>query len=422
MDNTEKRAQNTPQNKYTLKENVKFIIMLLVMSVGIGVIMGFLGTAFNLLIQKGTNIFTSHMYIIWLLPLGGLIIAYMYKKFEGGNTNTVINSIRTGEDVPKMMPLLSFISAVITRALGGSVGTEGAAVQVGGGIADLLGVVFKRPRSNKRMLVMCGISAGFTSIVGTPVTAIALALELAGPGILYYPAFMPCALASGVSYSIAAFFKISFPKFVLSNVPNPDPAFIFGLVVLAALCGLLSMGICYGVDGSEKLYGKIFPNVYLRAVIGAFVIILLTFLVGSPRYNDGGLSIITDAVKGNALPYDFALKLAFTALTLAAGFKGGEIVPTLVIGAAFGSVMGPLLNLPADVSVGIGFTAVFCGAINCPVTAFILGIESFGAGNGLYFLIACTVSYVTSGYKGLYSAQKIRYDKLRPIRSGRFAK
>lgn len=168
-------------------------------------------------------------------------------------------------------------------------------------------------------------------------------------------------------------------------MPSPDPSFIIGLVVLAALCGFLSIGICYGVDGAAKLYEKAFPNVYIKAVIGALVIIGLTFLIGSPRYNDGGLTLITDVVKGDALPYDFAVKLAFTALTLAAGFKGGEIVPTLVIGAAFGSVMEPVLGLPADVSTGIGFTAVFCGAINCPITAFLLGLESFGSGNGLYF-------------------------------------
>lgn len=422
MENAGSDSIKSPQPKRSFKDNLKFVGMLLVMAVGIGAIMGILGTAFNLLIEKGTNLFADHMEIVWLLPLGGLLIAFIYKKSEGGNTNNVINAIRTGEDTPKLMSLWSFISTVITRALGGSVGTEGAAVQVGGGVADLIGRAFKRPPSHKRMLVMCGLSAGFTSIVGTPVTAVALALELATPGIMYYPAVMPCALASGVSYSIAAYFKVSFPKFILSRVPDPDPAFIAGLVLLAVFCGLLSMGICYGVDGAAKLYNKVFSNVYVKAAAGAFVIIGLTFLIGSPRYNDGGLTLITDAVRGESLPWDFAVKLAFTALTLAAGFKGGEIVPTLVIGAAFGSVMGPLLGLPADVSTGVGFTAVFCGAINCPITAFLLGVESFGSGNGLYFLIACAVSYVSSGYKGLYSAQKIRFDKLRPIRSGRFAK
>lgn len=346
----------------------------------------------------------------------------MYKKAKGYNTNAVINTVRTGEDLPKPMSLLSFISTVITRTLGGSVGTEGAAIQVGGGIADLIGATLKRPTSHKRMLVMCGISAGFTSIIGTPVTAVVLSLELAGPGIMYYPALLPCALASGISYSIAAAFKVSFPKFILSHVPSPDFMFITGIVILAALCGLLSLGICYGVDGAAKLYNKIFPNVYVKAIAGALIIIGLTYWVGTTRYNDGGLTLITDAVKGAALPWDFALKLLFTSLTLAAGFKGGEIVPTLVIGAAFGSIIGPLIGLPVDVSTGIGFTAVFCGAINCPMTAFLLGLESFGSGNGLYFLIACAVSYVSSGYKGLYSEQKIRFDKLRPIKSGRFAK
>lgn len=416
------KGTNSTQQTYSFKDNAKFVLGLLVMAVGIGVIMGILGTVFNLVVERSSDLFRSHMHLIWLLPLGGILIAFIYKKTGSANTNNVIDAMRTGDDTPKLMSLTSFISTVITRVLGGSVGTEGAAIQVGGGIADFIGRTFKRTATNKRMLVMCGLSAGFTSIVGTPVTAVALALELATPGIMYYPALMPCALASGISYSIATYFKVGFPKYILSHVPSPDPQFIMGLVVLAALCGLLSMGVCYGVDGAAKLYGKIFPNVYVRAAIGALVIIGLTFLVGSPRYNDGGLSLITDAVRGQAHPWDFALKLLFTALTLAAGFKGGEIVPTLVIGAVFGSVMGPLLGLPADVAAGVGFTAVFCGAINCPITAFLLGLESFGSGNGLYFMIACAVSYVSSGYKGLYSAQRIRFDKLRPTRSGRLAK
>lgn len=153
---------NSSNTKRPFKENAEFIAMLFIMAIGIGAVMGFLGTAFNLLIEKGTDLFARHIYIIWLLPLGGLLIAFIYKKWDGGNTNNVINSIRTGEDTPKLMALWSFISTVITRTLGGSVGTEGAAIQVGGGVADLFGIAFKRPASHKRMLMMCGLSAGFT--------------------------------------------------------------------------------------------------------------------------------------------------------------------------------------------------------------------------------------------------------------------
>ena len=239
---------------------------------------------------------------------------------------------------------------------------------------------------------------------------------------MYYSAILPCALSAIVSYFIANSLGVNFPKYSIAQAPPPEPNIITGVIVLAVICGLCSILLCVSIKKAQKLYEKVFPNVYIKAFIGGLILVWLTYAVGSARCNGGGLSLIKDAFDGFSLPQDFILKIVFTALTLAAGFKEGEIVPTLVIGSVLGSFLAPYLGLSTELASGIGFCAVFCGAINCPVTAFVLGVESFGCSAGIYFLLACAVSYVCSGYYGLYNQQKIWFDKPHAAFIGRNAK
>ena len=154
--------------------------------------------------------------------------------------------------------------------------------------------------------------------------------------------------------------------------------------------------------------------VALRAVAGGCAIIALTYLVGTADYNGAGTDVIARAIEGGeARPWDFALKLLFTAVTLSSGFKGGEMVPTFFMGATLGCVLGGALGIPAGFAGAVGLAALFCGAVNCPVASVILAIELFGADGAVYFAVANTIAYALSGYTGLYRSQKIIYSKLK---------
>ena len=164
----------------------------------------------------------------------------------------------------------------------------------------------------------------------------------------------------------------------------------------------------------KRLLKKLLPNGVLRAVAGGCAIIALTYLVGTTDYNGAGTDVIARAIEGGeARPWDFALKLLFTAVTLSSGFKGGEMVPTFFMGATLGCVLGGALGIPAGFAGAVGLAALFCGAVNCPVASVILAIELFGADGAVYFAVANTIAYALSGYTGLYRSQKIIYSKLK---------
>ena len=153
----------------------------------------------------------------------------------------------------------------------------------------------------------------------------------------------------------------------------------------------------------------------LRAAAGGAAVLAFTLVINSTRYNGAGTDVIAQAVEqGQALPWDFLCKILFTAITLAAGFKGGEVVPSFYVGATFGCVAAPLLGLPAGFGAALGLAAVFCGATNTLVPSLVLAVELFGAPGLLYYAVVCGVCYALTGYAGLYSHQTFLTAKLHP--------
>ena len=182
---------------------------------------------------------------------------------------------------------------------------------------------------------------------------------------------------------------------------------------LALLCAVVSILFCRGLHGVEHLLKRTLKNPYLRVAVGAAVLIGLTLLTNGD-YNGAGMEVIGRAIAGQADPWAWVWKLLFTAITIGCGFKGGEVVPSFFVGAPFGSVAGQALGLPGGFGAAIGLVAVFCGAVNCPIASVLLSLELFGGTDGvLYFAFACAISYLLSGYCGLYSSQTILYSKLR---------
>lgn len=383
----------------------------------VGAFVGIVGVFFHICVEKATEIRVEMPWLIWLLPIGGAAIVFLYKKTgmeKDRGTNLVLDAVRSNEPLNIKTAPLIFVSTVITHLFGGSSGREGAALQIGGSIASYVGTHIKLDEKDQRIITMCGMAAGFSALFGTPVAAVVFAMEVVSVGVMYYSAIVPCIIASAVGAYIASVFDIAPTSFsIIGSIPTIELLTIFKVIVLAVLCAAVSMLFCLTLKKTHKLYDKI-PNKTVAAIVGGLAVAILTFIIGTTDYNGAGMDVIGRAVAGEAEYEAFILKIIFTALTLGAGFKGGEIVPTLFVGATFGNVAGKLLGLGGSFGAGLGMAALFCGVTNCPLTSLILSIELFGTEGLIYYAVACAVSYKLSGYYGLYSAQKIVYSKHRP--------
>lgn len=380
-----------------------------------GCVGGIVGTIFHKSVEFATEVRNLNDFMIFFLPLGGLLITILYKKSNMSDnigTNYIIDSIRTEEKVPVIIAPLIFISTVITHLFGGSAGREGAALQLGGGIGSEIGRIFRLDDKDTNVIVMCGMSSVFSALFGTPLTAAMFAMGVISIGITYYSTLVPCLVASIVSYLISLYFGIKPIRYHLTSVPDLSLRSIFFTVLLSALCALLSIFFCVTMRKTEAIYEKI-TNQYLRIFIGGTIVVVLTLIVGTRDYNGVGMDIIENAMNGNAKFEAFLLKIVFTALTIGAGYKGGEIVPTFFIGSTFGCMFGIIFGINPGFCAAIGFISLFCGVLNVPIAAIILSVEVFGSEGLLLFAIASSVSYMLSGYYGLYRSQKIIYSKLK---------
>ncbi|NLU24468.1 MAG: chloride channel protein [Clostridiales bacterium] len=379
----------------------------------IGLVGGLVGSLFHIGVNRATMIRAAHSWILYLLPLGGLFIAWLYRvtRTEGKGTNDIIESVHFGSEVPLLLVPVIFIATVVTHLLGGSAGREGAALQIGGGIGYHVGNLFHMDDKDLRIATLCGMSGVFSALFGTPLTATVFALEVISVGVLYYVGLIPCITAALVGYLVSLLLGVPPTRFMV-DIPALDAWSVLLVIILAALCAFVSIFFCRSLHWTEKQMGRVNP--YLRAALGGALLILLTMLAGSGDYNGAGMDVIARAAEeGSAYTWAWLLKLIFTAVTIGCGFKGGEVVPSFFIGATFGCVAGAFLGLPAGFGAAIGLIAVFCGAVNCPIASIFLSVELFGSMGMIYFAVACCISYVLSGYSGLYSSQTILYSKLK---------
>ena len=387
----------------------------IIIAVAVGVIGGILGSVFHLSIDYVTELRVKHDFLIFILPVGGLLIAALYYLFSSQgriDTNRVIESVRKDKNVPLVMIPLIFISTVVTHMLGGSAGREGAALQLGGSIGYNFGKLIRLKKSDMHIIVMSGMSAVFAALFGTPLTAAIFSLEVTSVGAFHYAGLLPCVVSSVTAAQIAKSFNLHPVHFSGIEFGAITPSLILQVIFLAVLCALVSILFCTAIKKCESLMDKLIKNSFLRAFAGGIIIVVITILSGTRDYNGAGMDIVARAVGGEALPWAFLLKIIFTAITISAGFKGGEIVPAFFIGSTFGCVIAPLIGLDSAIGAAIGFVALFCGVVNCPIASIILSLEVFGANGLLFFAIACSVSYMMSGCFGLYDSQKIIYSKI----------
>ncbi len=390
--------------------SLKWIIFSLLSGLAIGAAASFFSACLSFL----TTLRMKYDLLILLLPVGGLFIVFLYRVLHEENdtgTNLVLRSIQSGEHLPLRMAPAIFLSTMVTHLFGGSVGREGAALQFGGSIGAGLGRLFRFDDKDRNIMIMCGMSAAFSALFGTPMAAAIFSMEVISVGIMHYSALLPCVIASLTARYTAMFFGIPAEHFDVPLIPSFNPAG-FGLTIaLAALCALIGSVFCILLHKGEGFMKRLFKNPYLRIVVGGSVIVGLTFLVGHQTYNGTGVDVIRICFSSSMPWYTFLMKMLFTVITISAGYKGGEIIPSLFIGAAFGDLFSSLIVLPSALCSAVGMCALFCAVTNCPITALLISFELFGFEGMPYFLVAVAVSYVVSGYYGLYSSQKIMYSK-----------
>ncbi len=383
----------------------------------VGIVVGSIGTLFHYAIAKATTIRTTYPWLTFFLPLAGLLIVFLYQLTDQSNdisTNLVLESIRSSKHLPLVMAPLIFISTTLTHLVGGSSGREGAALQLGGSLSTFIGDCFHLDKNDLHILTMCGMSAAFSALFRTPIGATVFAMEVVSVGIMYYVALVPCIIASLLGYAISGYFGVESTSFKLKLLSTFDALTLIKVVGLGILCAILSICFCNALHLAHKIYSKYLKNPYWRVVVGSCLLIVLILILPAEDYLGAGMPVIEKALFGSAHYEAFLLKILFTAITLGAGFKGGEIVPSFFVGATFGAAFGPLLGLPSSFSASLGLIALFCGVTNCPMTSFILSTEMFGDQGSIYFMLIIAISYMLSGYSGLYSKQKMMYSKFRP--------
>ncbi|TCT12971.1 H+/Cl- antiporter ClcA [Natranaerovirga pectinivora] len=380
-----------------------------------GAIIGIVvGTTSALLIGVNdyvTEVRQENSWLVFLLPLGGVIIGYLY-KYHGKNSrkgvNLILDKIHQPKiNIPLIMGPLVFVATFITHLLGGSTGREGAALQMGGTITEFMNRNLKVRKEEQKILLMAGISGGFGSAFGLPLAGTLFGMEVASAGKMKYEALIPCFISSFIGNFVTMAWGIEHEEVIIDLVPSITTFTVIKVILLAIVFGIIS--ICYSElkHHIRKFSMKYLKNPMIIGLVGGITILALVYIVGTKDYLGRSLPMFEEAFIGTVPPFAFLAKLVFTAITMGTGFRGGEVIPIFFIGATLGNVLAPIVNLPTSFLAGLGLAGVLCGAINAPITSFILAVEMFHGKGIEFFFIVCIVSYIFSWHHGIYSSQKL---------------
>lgn len=379
-----------------------------------GILGGLMGAGFHHALHFVTHVRSEHMWLIFLLPLGGLLTVAIYRMpgMQGNKgTNEIIDATLDGHPVSPMVAPSIFLATAITHLFGGSAGREGAALQLGGSTASMLAKLFRLKEEERKVMVMAGMSAVFAGLFGTPLTATLFCMEFESVGTIFSPALLPCFLSAFIASRVSLGLGVHAETYILEEAFSITLANCWQYVVLAVLVSLLGIAMCWVFHKAEHMAAHYLSNPFVRIAVGGALVTVLTLLVGDHRFNGAGMDMALKAVAGEADWYSFLMKMFFTAVTLSAGFKGGEIVPTFCIGATFGCVLGGLLGLDPGIAAALGLIGLFCCATNSPFASIVLSIEMFGSANLYLFALVCVICFVLSGNSGLYASQIIQFSK-----------
>jgi H+/Cl- antiporter ClcA len=400
-------------------EKIKKIISLSFKWVSICILIGlFSGTAsafFLVALEWVTQIREHNNWIIWLLPIGGLIIGLGYYYFGQevvkGNNLLLEEYENPQKTIPlKMAPLVLF-GTLITHLFGGSAGREGTAVQMGGAIADQLTNLFKLDNAERKTVLILGISAGFASIFGTPLAGALFALEVLYFSKINFKSILLSFMVAYAAYFTVELWQVKHTHYSILVIPEITFTSLFWTILVSLLFGLAAMLFSRSTHFWQNLFSKTIPFPPLRPFIGGIILAISIYFIGTTKYIGLGIPMIVDAFSTPNAYYDFLIKILFTGFTLGAGFKGGEVTPLFFIGATLGSALSVVVPLPIALLAGMGFVAVFSGATHTPIACTVMGMELFGIESGIFIGIACLIAYFSSGSVGIYQAQIVKGPK-----------
>jgi H+/Cl- antiporter ClcA len=370
-------------------------------------------SAFFLVSLEWVTQFREHNnWIIWLLPIGGLIIGLIYHYLGNdvvkGNNLLLEEYENPQKTIPLKMAPLVLIGTLITHLFGGSAGREGTAVQMGGAIADQFTRLFKLDNSERKTLIILGISAGFASVFGTPLAGALFALEVLYFSKINFKSIVLSFLTAYVAYFTVAFWQVKHTHYSIPTIPEINFTNLFWVILVSILFGLAAMLFSRSTHFWSQLFSKTIAFPPLRPFIGGIILVLAIYAVGTTKYIGLGIPMIVDAFSNPNASYDFILKILFTGFTLGAGFKGGEVTPLFFVGATLGSALSLIIPLPIALLAGMGFVAIFAGATHTPIACTVMGIELFGIESGVFIGLACLIAYFSSGSVGIYHAQIVK--------------
>lgn len=384
---------------------LKWILITAVAGALIGSVSALLLSSLN----WATDYRESHLWIIGLLPLAGLVIGLIYHYFAGtaarGN-NFLIEEIHSAHNIiPFKMAPLVYIGTVLTHLFGGSAGREGTGVQMGGAIADFMSRVFRMHPYDRKIMIQIGIGAGFASVFGTPLAGAVFALEVIIVGRMRYDAILPIFLASFFANYACHAWGIKHTVYHITQVPELGVDILLWVLLASVFFGLTARLFSRSIEFWSRTAKKYVAYAPFRPLFGGICIALCVWVMGTTKYIGLGVPVIVNSFSETQMWYDFLLKLVLTTFTIGVGFKGGEVTPLFFVGATLGSALSAVIPLPLSFMAGIGFVAVFAGATNTPIACTFMGIELFGVEAGIYLGIACVASYLFSGHTGIYTAQ-----------------
>lgn len=397
-------------------ENTKKIMLVTLKWILICVLTGIFSgsaSAFFLVALDWVTQYREHNnWLIWLLPIGGLIIGLLYyhwgKSVVKGNNLLLEEYENPQKIIPlKMAPLVLF-GTLITHLFGGSAGREGTAVQMGGAIADQFTSIFKLDTADRKTLIILGISAGFASVFGTPLAGALFALEVLYFSKISYKSIPLSFLTAYIAYFTVEFWHVKHTHYSIPIIPEMSFTTLFWIIPVSILFGLAAMLFSRSTHFWGHLFSKNISFPPLRPFIGGIILAVVIYCIGTTKYIGLGIPEIVDSFSNPNASYDFILKILFTGFTLGAGFKGGEVTPLFFVGATLGSALSIIIPLPIALLAGMGFVAVFSGATHTPIACTVMGIELFGIESGIFIGIACIIAYFSSGSVGIYNVQIVK--------------
>ena len=387
-----------------------FILTLI--SIFVGLVIGAIDTLFGrVLLAIGDIRNANLLYFIPFLAVAGLLIVFCYTKFGGKSSKGMgqIFAVAHGEDneIPMMLVPLVMCGTWITHLCGGSAGREGVAVQIGATVSHWIGSKLKIENAAQIMLTT-GMAAGFAGLFGTPMAAVAFALEVIHVGKIRYNAILPAVFAAFTAAATSAYLGLEKFEVVINESHKIEPALFGKLVVLGIAFGLAGLLFTELLKYFKGKFASLIPSSYKRiAYIGIALSIVLYFLY-SGRYCGLGTNLISAGLMGQEIfAWDWLLKLVFTVITLAAGFQGGEVTPLFSIGVSLGTILATWLGMPVQLAAALGYISVFGSATNTFWAPVLIGVEVFGGANAASYFIVCAVAFAINRNKSIYGAQKV---------------